>query len=258
MVPIKVATINLRNRRDRWRERRTVLVSQLLDALPDVIALQEISMMIGQGWWLRNQLNARLAGLDDEEKRPFRLIQYRKRHLIKGAKEGVGILTRLPVVYHDCLPLGYGGRVAVRANLRLPSQETVDVVCVHLHNLPADKEARLEQTMEMVGWLNGRQRNPHQIIMGDFNEVPTGLAIQYIKQTYRSAYEDINGYEPVATYPTALIPPTNDWTGCLDYIFVSSLIQQVKKASIFCHKPALEDNTLYPSDHVGIIATVTV
>ncbi len=253
---ITVATINLRNRADRWLKRRHLLVAQLVDAAPDLISLQEISMPIGQGRWLRNQINMRLSG--GSARRPYRLIQKRKRHPINGYHEGVGVLTKLPVLYHDTLGLGYGGRIALRVNVELPTHRTLDFVAVHLHHVAHDEEARLEQVMKLTGWLNGRRRVPNQVIAGDFNETPDGLAIQHMKQGYRSAYAVAAGHEPLATFPTALQQPLSDWAGCLDYIFISPAIKRVQSAAIFCDKPAEEDDTLYPSDHVGLIAGIDV
>ncbi|MCA9938860.1 MAG: hypothetical protein KC418_09470, partial [Anaerolineales bacterium] len=60
MSTLRVATLNLRNRADRWLQRRDLLASQLLQAQPDLISLQEISFPIGQGHWLQRQLNVRL------------------------------------------------------------------------------------------------------------------------------------------------------------------------------------------------------
>ena len=254
-MEITVATINLRHRADRWRERRQLLVAQLVDAAPDLISLQEISFPITQGSWLRNQVNARLSG---SNKRPYQLIQKRKHHFPKGYYEGIGILTKLPVLYKDWVSLGYGGRVAVRVNVELPSRQSVDFVSVHLHHISSDKQARQEQVMKMTAWLNSRRRVPHQVIAGDFNEVPTGPAIQTMKQAYRSAYAEANGRDPLATFPTALVQRPDDWTGCLDYIFLSSAIDRVQSAAIFCDKPAADDDTLYPSDHVGLLATLTI
>lgn len=261
MSQITVATINLRNRSDRWSERRHLLVSQLMDAAPDLVALQEISFPIGQGRWLRNQINVRLSG---DGKRPYRLIQKRKRHLIKGYHEGIGILTRLPVLYHDHVNLGYGGRLALRANIELPTRRHLDFVCTHLHHVYHDREARHEQVITLIGWLQGRRAAPLQVVAGDFNEVPDGLAIDYMKQSFRSAYEAVHGHEPLATYPTALVrplPPQDGspgmgWSGCIDYIFVSSAVRRVRSADIFCDQPSPDDDTLYPSDHVGLIATL--
>ena len=255
MIQLTVATINLRNRADRWLSRRHLLVAQLVDAAPDLISLQEIHFPIAQGRWLRNQINMRLTR---STRRPYRLIQKRKHHLVEGYFEGIGILTQLPVCYHDALPLGYGGRVALRANVELPSRQTLDFVAVHLHHIARDQEAREEQVMKLMGWLNGRRRVPLQVVAGDFNEVPTGPAIRRMKQAYHSAYADVCGGEPLATFPTALVSPPIDWAGCLDYIFLSPAVEQVVSASLFCDQPAVDDETLYPSDHVGVLARLAI
>ena len=260
MTPVTVATINLRNRADRWGERRHLLVNQIVDTTPDLISLQEISLPIRQGHWLRNQINMRLTG---STKRPYILIQRRKHHPVKGYYEGIGILTRLPVRYHDWVALGYGGRVALRANVELSNRQSLDFVSTHLHHVAFEREARLEQVMRLLGWLRDRRHIPHQIVAGDFNEVPTGLAIERMKQAFHSAYALCYDHEPLATFPTALRPFTPDdaeehsQAACLDYIFVSPAVQ-VTAVSLFCHHPAAEDPTLYPSDHVGLLATVQI
>ena len=120
--------------------------------------------------------------------------------------------------------------------------------------------------MTLVGWLNNLRPVPLQVVAGDFNEVPTGPAIQLMKQGFRSAYEEVYGREPLATYPTALVMPKPaydgspgaGWAGCLDYIFVSPAVKRVVSASLFCDIPSPIDDTLYPSDHVGVIATLEI
>ncbi|MBK8985936.1 MAG: endonuclease/exonuclease/phosphatase family protein [Chloroflexi bacterium] len=261
MTAVTVATINLRNRADRWSERRHLLVNQIVDSAPDLISLQEVSLPIRQGFWLRNQINMRLTG---SVKRPYRLIQRRKAHPVKGYYEGIGILTRLPVRYHDALTLGYGGRVALRVNVELPDRQTLDFISTHLHHVPYEKEARVEQVMRLLGWLRDRRHITHQIIAGDFNERPNGLAIERMKQGFHSAYQLVYDHEPLATFPTALIEPflldeadPEIVAACLDYIFVSPAVR-VTAVSLFCHQPAAADHTLYPSDHVGLQATVEI
>jgi endonuclease/exonuclease/phosphatase family metal-dependent hydrolase len=255
MPQLTVVTINLRNRADRWLERRHLLVAQLMDAAPDLVSLQEISLPIVQGRWLRNQINARLSGSSN---RPYQLIQQRKHHLIKGYFEGIGILSKLPISFHDSISLGYGGRVALRANVELPTRQSLDFVATHLHHGAHEKEAREEQVMKLMGWLNSEPGVPLQIIAGDFNEIPGGPAIERMKQAYRSAYEEVHDHEPLATFPTALVQQSDGWAGCLDYIFLSPAVGSVLSASVCCHKPAEEDPTLYPSDHVGVIAAMEV
>lgn len=254
MFQFTAVTLNLRNQADRWLQRRELVVQQLLEAQPDLIGLQEISFPIGQGWWLTHQLNLRLSG---STRRPYRLRQRRKHHLTKGYFEGIGILSKLPIISHDAISLGYGGRVALRVNVELPSRQTVDFVCVHLHHVAEDKQARHEQVMKLLGWLNEGGRALRQVIAGDFNETPDGPAVQQMKQAYRSALAEANGRDPLATFPTALVARPDGWAGCLDYIFVSPPLH-ILSARLCCHRPAAHDDTLYPSDHVGLLAMLGV
>lgn len=260
MFDFTVATINLRNRSDRWLARRHLLVGQLMDAQPHIVALQEISLTIGQATWLARQINSRLTGKSNQ---PYRVIQA-PRASARHRFEGVGVLTRLPVIYYDVLSLGFDGRVAVRVNVELPAgaagsrRQSLDFVSVHLHHVTADRDARLEQAMILVGWLNDKRRVPLQIIAGDFNEVPDGPAVAFMRQSYRSAYAEVKGRDPLATFPTTLVRPPLDWAACLDYVFVSPAVYKVTSAAIFLDKPAPDDDTLYPSDHVGLLVGLEV
>ncbi len=253
-IQVKVATINLHNRADRWSERRHLLVSQLIELAPDLIALQELSVPIRQGHWLCKQVNYRLSG---SGKIPYTLVQKPFQHLLQGALQAVGVLSRLPVLYHESINLGYGGRVALRVHVELPSHQTMDFVSAQLHDVAYEKEAREEQAMKLVGWLNSHKHVPIQVMAGDFNEAPGGLAVSYIKQSFRSAYEERYGREPLATYPTYLAA-TDAPAACLDYIFSSAAVQKVTHAGLFGNVAAREDDTLYPSDHVGLVATLEV
>jgi endonuclease/exonuclease/phosphatase family metal-dependent hydrolase len=255
MSQISVATLNLRNRQNRWLQRRELIVSELIDTRPDLVSLQEIYIPIGQGRWLRNQVNSRISGTSSH---PYRLIQKRRQHPIRGYFEGVGILSKLPILSHDALNLGYGGRPAVRINVELDTRETLDFVAIHLHPVAEDREARLEQVMLLCGWLNGEDAVPLQVIAGDFNEIPTGPAIEYMKQLYRSAFVETQGYDPIATYPTALVSESVNWSGCLDYIFLSNQITDVLESRLIFRKPSTHDPTLYPSDHVGLYSVLEV
>jgi endonuclease/exonuclease/phosphatase family metal-dependent hydrolase len=255
MPEISVATLNLLNRQNRWLARRELIVAEFIDTQPDLISLQEIYLPIGQARWLKNQINSRLSGRSDG---PYQLFQKRRQHPIRGFMEGIGILSRLPVLSHDAIDLGYGGRIALRVNVELETKETLDFVAVHLHHMAQDREARLEQVMLVTGWLNDKNSVPLQVIAGDFNEVPAGLAIEFMKQSYRSVFVEYQGYDPIATFPTALVQRSDGWSGCLDYIFISKSVNQVLGAQIFCRKPSPNDPTLYASDHVGLLAYLKV
>lgn len=251
---VTVATINLHNRADRWKERRHLLIDQIIETKPDLISLQEIHLPIRQGNWVCKQLNVRLSGSD---KYPYRLVQKRFQFLTGGAFLAVGVLSRLPVLYSESIGLGYGGRVALRVHVELPSHQTMDFVSTHFHNVIFEKEARQEQAMRLVGWLNSHKHVPIQVIAADLNETPEGPAVIYIKQSFHSAYEKRYGRDPLATYPTNLVT-TSSPARCLDYIFFSSAVRKATTAKLFCNKSDREDDTLYPSDHVGLIATLEV
>lgn len=254
MPHITVATLNLRNRSDRWQDRRQLIVNELTDLQPHLLSLQEIFLPIGQGKWLRNQLNSRLSG---SSKEPYQLVQKRRRHLIQGYYEGLGILSRLPIISRDSVSLGYGGRIALRTTVEMAGREPLDFVAVHLHNIANEKEAREEQVLRLVSWLKDRNPSPLQIVAGDFNEVPDGPAIRLMRQSFRSVFIEYRGSDPIATFPTALRADI-DWAGCLDYIFISTAVPTVKEAALFCNKPSSLDPALYPSDHVGLIAKLEV
>lgn len=254
-MKVNVATLNLYNRPYRWLQRRHLAVNEILEKQPDLVSLQELNMPAAQGRWLCRQVNMRLTG---SARQPYRLVQKRKHHLIRGYLEGVGILSKLPILSCDWISLGYGGRVALRANVELPNGYLLDFVSVHLHSGAQDRQARLEQAARLLGWLSKRHPAPYQVVAGDFNETPDGPAIQQMKMSFRSAYAELYGREPLATYPTALSEPSDGWAGCLDYIFISKGVDRVVKAGLFAHKPAADDNALYPSDHVGLQAQLEI
>lgn len=247
-----IVTINLHGRRERWRERRPLLVAQLLEIVPDILCLQEVHLSTGQGRWLKTQLNERLAVQENKARIAYQFIQKRGDFL---SPTGVAILTRLPIVSHDALPLPHGNQIALRVNVELPSRQTVDVVTTQLHPIPHSVETRAEQVTAIMGWLRTNRRTRLQIVAGDFSETPTGLAIQRMKQGYRSAYVAANGHEPLATYPTAVFNKHDMETAvCRDYLFLSPAIKQVQSARICCHKPADADPNIYPSTHVGLFS----
>ncbi len=260
MFPFTAATFNLRGGAERWLARRHLLVGQIVDLQPDIIALQELKLSFGQGSWLARQANIRLTG---DARHPYRLVTARNAEL-SHALSGVGIMTRLPIIYHDSLALGYSRQVAVRANVELPAgaadtrRQSLDFVSVQLCPGPAGREARVTQAMNLVGWINEKRRVPLQIICGDFNESPTGAAVTLMRQSYRSAYACVHQRDPIATFPTNFLQPQPVATACLDYVFVSPAVYRVTKASFFCDKPAAEDDTLFPSDHVGLLVGLEV
>jgi hypothetical protein len=68
-----------------------------------------------------------------------------------------------------------------------------------------------------------------------------------------------NGDEPDWTYPT---PPTPKEVAvrprsCIDYIWLFGALGTISARTVF-DQPAAHHRTLFPSDHLGIMATVEV
>lgn len=254
MPSLSVVTLNLHLNRDRWISRRELVVAQLLDLSPDVIALQEVALPIRQAHWLRNQLNAR-AGMTQA---PYWIVQAR-RGGVESLYEGLAILSRLPILSHDVLRLSFG-RIALRANIELSTGETVDVANTHLYSRPNAHHRRDQQVMRIMGWLDGGGAVSKRILLGCFRDVPDSLVIQRLKTffSFRSAFETVHGYEPCSTWPTALNAHNMRSGLCHDYIFVSPRIGQVKTARLCCVEASATDAFLLPSDHAGILAEIVV
>lgn len=251
MAILKIATFNLHLTLDRWLQRRSLVVEQLLDVSADIIALQEVAVPIRQARWLMRQLNARAA----QDKPPYRIVNSRRPGIYFA--EGIAILSRLPILSSDKLNLGLG-RVALRANIELPSGETIDVVNVHLYSHSTGWQAREEQVVRLAAWLDLGGVVTRRILLGSFRANPDELAIEKIKLVYgyQSAYEQVHGHEPLATWPTTLRTYRTDVGKCDDYLFVSRHVKAVVSAEIVCADSAENDPTLYPSDHVGLAAVI--
>lgn len=251
MTNLTIATFNLHLGLDRWLQRRDLVVSELLDLQADVIALQEIALPIQQAHWLRNQLNARGTNA------PYQLVQRRRRSL-SNWYEGVGLLSRLPIISADALPLTFA-RIAVRIAVDLPDGTTVDIVSTHLRSRPNAHETREKQIMALMGWLDSRGGVQRRVIAGCLRAEPDSLAVQRMKVFfgYQSAYAAANGREPLATFPTALREHRTPVGLNHDYIFISPHLDVVD-ARLFGLKSAENDPSLYPSDHVGIFTTLRV
>src|SRR6266446_2360086 len=77
---------------------------------------------------------------------------------------------------------------------------------------------------------------------------------------FRSAYAEANGSDPAVTWPSGLQAPAMDTDGsreCLDYIWIQGAVR-VASARLAFARPAADDPTLYPSDHLGIAAHLEI
>jgi beta-glucosidase len=252
MAEVKVATLNLFNRMGQWGLRAPLVVDQFEELLPDVIGVQEVDLVIDQGMWLSRQINIRLPGQS----------HYRIKHAAnpeqRASFHGIATLSRIGFEEHEILDLMSFERNAQRI-VFLCGDKPFVLVNTHLHFPPEASEERVEQLHRLLAWLDRDTRGLPTVILGDFNAYaePPEAAVLLMKSRFRSAHEVVHGKEPEKTWTT----PVNTFDpaphGTLDYIFVSPE-WTVKDAGLAFHKPSPHDANLFPSDHLGLFATLSL
>jgi endonuclease/exonuclease/phosphatase family metal-dependent hydrolase len=248
VIRLRVATLNIRNLADRWDERLPLLLADMAALQPDVLGLQEVVYPLQQD---------RLIGAAGEGR-------YESFRAWAGRPEyGNAMLVREPIATSaadvERLDLGLN-RSALRIVLALDAT-TVLIAVTHLHHVPTDEAARDDQAAALMGWITGAPVTDAQIVVGDFNADPDEPAVERIRSHgFRSALAEANGADPDVTWPSGLQAPgmdTDGDPGCLDYIWVRGRVR-VDAARLAFDRPAVGDPTLYPSDHLGLVAEVAI
>ena len=240
-----VATLNLRNIADRWPERIPLLLADMAALQPDLIGLQECVFAVQQD---------RLLGAAGEGR-------YETRRGWAGRPEyGNAVLGKAPLELGDGERLDLGrNRSALRVPVTSPSGASLHFVVTHLHHLVPDEAVREEQAIQLTEWL--RPDASPLVAVGDFNAEPEEPACRVMLEAgFRSAHAEANGSEPASTWPSGIQAPgmdTDGEPGCLDYIWVRGAIS-VDAAALAFDRPAVDDATLYPSDHLGLRASIRV
>lgn len=248
---IVVATLNVRNRADRWRDRGPLLTDQLADLRPDVIGLQEIRRPLGQGEWIRREVNRRLPPGATRYK-----MVYSWKTGLRRFWEGLAVMTHLPILDEDQLDLAGGSRVAQRVRVGLPKGGQLAFYNTHLHHLPEDDALRRAQARRVVAWMDDDSA-ARRVLVGDFNSEPDSSVVRFVSEHFSSAYRVANGAEPELTSPTPLNRTDASRLATIDYIFVDQRLT-VHAAWLTFTRADERDDRLYASDHYGIASRISV
>jgi endonuclease/exonuclease/phosphatase family metal-dependent hydrolase len=250
MSTVTVATLNLFHQMGRWDERYPLLLDQLTALRPDVIGLQEVNLSTQQGVSICRLVNDRLT-----EPPPYE-IHHMARPGQYAHVDALAVMSRLPVEAHEGLDYLLNENVAQRLRLRLEGGGALHFYNTHLHFPPSATDVRLRQAERLLAWLDTWQGAAATVVVGDFNAYPEEQTVALMKSRLASAHEAAHGREPEKTWPT----PVNTWDpspqGCLDYVFVAGA--RVLEAGLAFATPHPDDETLYPSDHLGIMAKLDV
>lgn len=247
MDRLHVATLNILNLADRWPERLPLILADMAALQPDLLALQEVVYVMQQDRVIGAAGEGHYAAIRGWAGRP---------------EYGNSLLVREPLVARavDRVDLGLQ-RSALRAVIDLPNGSTVLAVVSHLHHAVPDATERDGQAAALLDWLAEGPETDATIAMGDFNADPAEPAYtRMVAAGFRSAFAEVNGEEPVLTWPSGLQAPAMDTDGepdCLDYVWIRGAIQATDARLVF-DRPDPADPTLYPSDHLGVAARLEV
>lgn len=247
MDRLLVGTLNILNLQDRWEERLPLLLADFAALGPDLLGLQEVVYPMQQDRLLGAAGPGRYEAVRGWAGRP---------------EYGNSLLVREGLAWEDAGRLDLGrNRAAHRVRVALPGGARLVFAVTHLHHVPADAGARLAQVEGLVPWLDASPAGEALVVVGDFNAHPGEAAYGAMRAAgFRSAFAEVNGAEPAVTWPSGLVAPAMDTDGeprCLDYVWVRGAIT-VEAARLAFDRPAVGDPTLYPSDHVGVVARVAV
>ena len=251
---VRVLSLNILNLMDRWPERLPLLLAEFAALQPDLAGLQEVVFPMQQDRLLAASGEGRYAVRRAPAWRP---------------EAGNSVLVREPLAARlapeepgDRLDLGLE-RAALQVELTLPSGTPLRFVTVHLHHPIGEQHdvLRLGQVEAMLAWLATRSPVDAAIVTGDFNARPGEPAHRrMVTAGFRSAMVEANGREPDVTWPSGLQAPAMDTDGapgCLDYVWLTGAVR-VRSARLCFDRPAVDDPTLYASDHRGILAELEI
>ena len=242
----RIATLNLEQNHKCWPLRRELIVHQLRDLSPDMLALNEICIPEQTGRWLQQAATERL-GIK------YNLYQQSKAGT-DGHMQGEGLLARYPAI--ETANRDYGSHDCVGLVARFQFAERIlDVYVTHLIAARVDESARLYQVGQLLEWIHTRHGADGTVVCGDFNAAPEQPSIQLMMS------ESFHSCQFAPTAFTPLHEPQGDPTHpewprfdrCIDYIWVKGKIK-VKNAGLCFDKPTADNPDLWPSDHVGVCA----
>ena len=242
---IKYLTLNLRHNLDRWDERFPLVVDAIHQQQPDVIAFQEVHTDIQQAEIIAEQLQARTPN------KPYSIRTTSRPY--KGYIEANALLSRLPIVSDERIELPMeGGRSAQRITVQTDSNHHLNIANVHLHHLPMfEEDNRLPQMQALLKWMFAFD-DKNWLLAGDMNALPESKTIAEAQKHLKNAYYETHDTYPL-TFPTPLTQGKyGDTVVTLDYIFYHARSLNVISAKRFADVGA--DETLYPSDHYGLVA----
>jgi endonuclease/exonuclease/phosphatase family metal-dependent hydrolase len=235
-VKSRVVSYNIRHGRgmdDKLDLARTAATLRRLN--PDIVGLQEVDLRVRRSGSVnqaaelgkRLKMHAAFGAFMDHD----------------GGWYGMGILSRYPLrnVQSVVLPVGNEPRVALAAEVRLPSDESLMVVNVHF-DWVEDDDFRFAQASALAEYLLGLKM-PY-VLLGDFNDEPGSRTISLFRSLAGEAKKPASDH---FTYSAA--QPEKE----IDFVFfwpptrwVARRTRIVDEKLASDHRPVFTELTLRP------------
>jgi len=258
ILKLTVATYNILNTADRYEERRDFLKDTLFSMKADIIGLQEVAF--GKGgqidYLVANEKGDPMFDVYNAETQLKYQEQYKvyEGFRVDGDSLLIAKTAKVEILSHEVLHLS-GFRSAHRVLVKLANGIMVWIVNCHLHHTVEETMIRTMQATDMCEWMKSASKVTGNVIMlGDFNTQPHEQAYSVICDDYGyiSTYVALNGTEPKKTWPTGTYEDKDE--GVYDYIWYKGENVRALAVKLVGDKPKPDDNTLYASDHLGLVA----
>lgn len=242
---LRIATLNLHCLLEEWDRRVPMIVAELAELDPDVIALQEVCREEGG----RDALPDLITRLEAATGATYEFSRAETHLAWDVYQEGIALLTRhsFDQVETIDLPVGIFPRKAIVGKISHDAAVVV-IAVTHLSfgdqgSVRVNQLSFLRDHMESAG-VNGST----QLIVGDLNEGPTGDAIVATTAAgYEDAWATLHPNNDGPTYPV------NAPSSRLDYVLLSAPGDAVRARQVQRFLETSVDG-LYPSDHLGVWA----
>lgn len=260
---IRVLDLNIWNYNEPWERRREAIISLILDARPDVVALQEVRY---QSWQEdpRHQADQIAAGLPG-----YHLIWHPAHHWPTDADsgqaqhwEGLAILSlhpftdlavaRLSQDFSD--PRDHFQRLVLAGQVRTP-QGPFWLFNTHF---PLSAPARDRVAIESIQFVTQIAGDLPFVFTGDLNAEPQDWPVRFL-----TGQVDVQGqHSPLSDAWVELHPDQPGYTYSaweprqrIDYVLVPPMVQ-VKQMKVVGSVSGPQ--TISASDHCGLLATVDI
>ncbi|MFP5385608.1 MAG: endonuclease/exonuclease/phosphatase family protein [Bacteriovoracia bacterium] len=248
MNRIRIVTINLAGINFDWFEkRRQVLIGQLQELEPDVIFLQETTIVVENNYDQSLDI-AGETGLTSVAFAPYGNI----REFESPKLGGVAILSKYPFTYvqNRRLPPAqrdeYGARVGLMVKIEKTGNDII-LATTHLSWRTDESELRFAQVTEFLKLISSAGSLP-VIIGGDFNCTTDEPAVRKILQSYKDTFFDLHPKNDGITWCSKNNYIRSRKDRRIDYIFCSHDLRVERAEVVLNHK-----QPIFPSDHFGVL-----